>query len=218
MGRKRDETGLRRGQILGQAIHAIGERGYYGFTIPELAQRCGLSNAGLLHHFPSKDQLLLAVLREIEERETHILLPLVQAASTGSRDARSMRAVVEVLRAMVVRSTTQPALRRLFAELQVESLSRSHPAYAWWQRRDVQLLSLFSSLVGPYVADPSSTALQLIAMLDGLFLRWLRADWTLDSLDEWDRALAKLLPEFSAVLASSHRPRPEVLKVRRKVG
>jgi AcrR family transcriptional regulator len=214
MTRKRDEAGVRRAQILDQAIRAIGERGYHGFTIPELAQRCELSNAGLLHHFPSKDDLLIAVLREIEARETEILLPLVEAASKSEQDGQSRRAVLEVLRTMVVRATTQPALGRLFAELQVESLSKTHPAYAWWQRRDAGLLSLFTKLVGPYVADPRSTALQLAAMFDGIFLRWLRAHQAFDAVAEWERALAKLVPQLSRRVPD-RRSRPAGVKPKR---
>ena len=193
---------LRRGAILDQAIGAIGERGYYGFTISELAQRCGLSNAGLLYHFASKDELLLAVLDEIEERETEILLPLVQAASEGTPDAHSMMAVLDVLRTMMVRSTTQPELGRLFAELQVESLNKSHPGYAWWQRRESAVLGLFARLIAPYVEDAASTALHLAAMLDGLFLRWLHAGRSFDAVAAWERALGKLLPEFTAAIAA----------------
>jgi len=48
---------VRREQILEEAISILGRLGYHGFTIHELAERCGLSNAGLLYHFPSKDQL-----------------------------------------------------------------------------------------------------------------------------------------------------------------
>jgi hypothetical protein len=145
------------------------------------------------------------VLRELEERETKIFQPLIQAASEVAQDDQSMKAVLDVLRTMVVRSTAEPALGRLFAELQVESLNKTHPAYKWWQRRDATLLNLFSELVGPYVEDASSTALQLAAMLDGLFLRWLRGGGTWDPVAEWERVLAKLLPEFGAALASKRR-------------
>jgi len=61
----REEPSLRREQILDETIRILGEQGYHGFTIQELAKRCGLSNAGLLYYFGSKDLLLIAVLDEI---------------------------------------------------------------------------------------------------------------------------------------------------------
>jgi AcrR family transcriptional regulator len=52
-----------------QAIRIIGQRGYAGFGIQELAQRCQLTNAGLLYHFGSKDRLLIALLEDRDRRD-----------------------------------------------------------------------------------------------------------------------------------------------------
>jgi AcrR family transcriptional regulator len=202
VARTREDPAIRQDQILDQAMRAIGERGYYGFTIPQLAKRCGLSNAGLLYHFPSKDHLLLAVLRRYERRETSVMEPLVRTALTAPPGPPAMNAALDVLRAMVFRGVSQPDLSRLFAELQIESLNEAHPAYGWWQEREAALLALLTQLVGPYVVEPNSTALQLAAMLDGLFIRWLRAGRAFNALSEWDRAIGKLLPEFAPVFHS----------------
>ena len=87
--RSRDKPEIRRPSILDEAIRVIAERGY-GFTVQELAQSCGLSNAGLLHQFPSKERLFLAALEEIEAREAQFMSPLVRAAAGSLRggDAR----------------------------------------------------------------------------------------------------------------------------------
>ena len=62
--RVREDPKVRRSQIVDEAIRIIGEYGYYGFTVQALAERCQLSNAGLLHYFGNKDDLLLALLDE----------------------------------------------------------------------------------------------------------------------------------------------------------
>lgn len=59
----------RRLAILDEAIQIIGEQGYRGSSINDLAKRCGLTTAGLLHHFGSKDGLLIALLEERDRRD-----------------------------------------------------------------------------------------------------------------------------------------------------
>lgn len=201
--RPRDDPAVRRAHILDQAIRVIGERGYYGFTVQELAKACGLSNAGLLHHFPSKDQLFLAALQELETGEIEVMAPLVEAAERELHGERARLALLDVLRTIVVRATGRPELLRFMAELQVEALNPSHPAHQWWRRRDAVVMDLFSRLLGPHVEDPAAIARQLQAMMDGLCLRWLWTDQGFDVAAEWDHALERLVPKRAA----SRRPR-----------
>jgi AcrR family transcriptional regulator len=56
----------KREQILQQAIEVFGRFGFHATSMREIAKECGLSQAGLLHHFPTKETLLLAL---VEERE-----------------------------------------------------------------------------------------------------------------------------------------------------
>lgn len=200
----RDDPQARRAHILDQAIRVIGERGFYGFTVQELAKSCGLSNAGLLHHFPSKEQLFLAALQELETREAKFMRPLVEAAEREFHSEGGKLAVLEVLRAIVIRSTLKPQLLRFLAELQVEALNPSHPAHSWWRTRERVLTDLFVRLLGPHVGEPESVARQALAMIDGFCLRWLWTDEPFDVTAEWERALSRLLPE----LAASERATP----------
>lgn len=195
--RIRDDPTVRRAQILDQAIRVIGERGYYGFTVQELAKACGLSNAGLLHHFPSKDQLFLAALQELEHREVEIMSPLVEAAARGGEGDGAKQAVLDVLRTMVARSTAHPQRLRLFAELNVEALDPLHPAHGRWRDRERVVTELFAKLLAPHVDEPLTLARLLLAMMDGCCLRRLWAGQAFDAVAEWDRAVARLLPELA---------------------
>jgi AcrR family transcriptional regulator len=186
----RDDQDSRRAQILDEAIRIVGERGYYGFTVQELAQRCGVSNAGLLYHFSTKDILLLAMLEEFERRERAAIAPLAALA----KQAPSPAALADLLRTMVARSATQPELGRLCMVLASESLDPSHPAHAAFRAREAAVLALFTRLVSPYVTEPRSTARQLFALLDGLGQQWVREDQAFDIQAEWDRAMASLIP------------------------
>lgn len=49
-------------QIVDTASELLSLKGYFGFSVGELAQRCGLSNAGLIHHIGTKQRVLHMVL------------------------------------------------------------------------------------------------------------------------------------------------------------
>jgi len=191
----REAPESRRARIVEEAVRVIGQRGSYGFTIQELAQRCGLSNAGLLYHFGSREQILLEVLRDAEARETAFFSPLVMAAEQAASGEPSRKAVLTVLRAMVARVSAQPELVQLFGVLQAETIDHGHPAHAWRQTRDAVLLDFLARLVGPHVADPEMTARLLVCLMDGLAQHWLRMDRSFDLAAAWDRALSIHLPD-----------------------
>ena len=184
---------VRRAQILDEAIRTIGARGYNGFVLLELANRCGLTNGGLLYHFGSKEQLLLAVL---EARDNQLTEEMIAALGPKMQEARSGAAplgdVLEVFRGMVQRVQSQPELARLYAVLQAESLDPSHPAHGYFVAREAMALGGFAELLGPLVADPLSAARHLHALMDGLVLQWLRAAQGFDIVAAWDRAVADL--------------------------
>jgi AcrR family transcriptional regulator len=59
----------RREDILEAANHAFAARGYRGASLANIAESVGLSQPGLLHHLPSKEDLLWEVLRVRHERD-----------------------------------------------------------------------------------------------------------------------------------------------------
>lgn len=194
--RIRENPDVRRATILEQAISLIAERGYDGMTVQELARRSDLSNAGLLHYFPSKSEILLAVLRELEVRESDLMAPLVQAAVQEGAGDQSRAAVLYVLRTIVARCSAKPEITRALSELLGESLDASHPAHSWWHKRETQMIDLFILMLSPHIKEPAPVARQLVAMIDGLILQWLRVDQGFDLVAEWEHALARLLPEL----------------------
>ena len=52
----------RRDQLLDVALELFAAKGYRGASLSEIAEKVGLSEAGLLHHFPTKVALLEATL------------------------------------------------------------------------------------------------------------------------------------------------------------
>lgn len=185
--------------ILDEGIRALGEHGFNGLTVQALAKRCGISNAGLLYYFGSKDEILLAVLDELERRETELIAPVIAAmANRANTPAAAWTAAIEVLRTMAGRFMAQAAQTRFAVVVHAESLDQTHPAHAWFNERERLTLDLFASLVTEIVPHPQSTARQLLGLMQGLGLQWLRADKSFDLLEEWNRAVAVLLPKPTA--------------------
>ena len=75
----------RRRQLLDDLIAALGDGGIGGRSLRELAAAVGTSHRMLLHHFGSRDELLVAIVEEVERRQTLVLddLPASDAEATA---------------------------------------------------------------------------------------------------------------------------------------
>lgn len=206
----RDEPRVRREQILDETIRIIGERGYHGFTVQELAKRCGLSNAGLLYYFASKDLLLVAVLEEIKRREVETVAPVIERAT--QKGQKNPAAVLELLRAVVEVGCADPELLRLVNVLRAEALEAEHPAHAAIRKRDIAAYELFTKALTPFYTNPAVKALHVSAMLEGLGIHWIRSGQAFDIKREWGRVAESLLPELFA----SAKAKPRAAKAAKK--
>jgi AcrR family transcriptional regulator len=194
--RKRVDAEMRRAQILDEAIRIIGQRGYHGFSIQELAQRCGLTNAGLLYYFSSKDQLLIAVLEDRDRRDKEAVPSIAGLTEQDrSRTELPLATILGVFRAIVERNTTQPELVRLHTVLRSEALDTDHPAHDYFRRREAAILDAFTHMVAPHAPNPRSTARQIVAVIGGLEQQWLGAGQAFNLVAECDRAIAMLLAQ-----------------------
>ncbi len=193
MVRVRKNVDVRREQILDEAIRLIGVSGYNGFTIKDLAQRCDLTNGGVLYHFPSKEDVLVGVLQEVECRMTAGIIEAMpdEARGDGTR-TNSESTVLQLLRAIVRQSIADAEVLRLLSVLQLEALDPDHPAHETLAHSSQSTFDRYAALFKPLCADPERLARQTLAMMNGLFLFWLQ-DPSFDLLGEWDAAIGKLL-------------------------
>ena len=135
----------------------------------EIADRVGLTDAGVMHHFDSKEQLLLAVL---EHRE---------AISRQGRPRQQGLALLDDLRELVARNATMPGLIQLFVTVSAEATDPDHPAHEFFVARYEEVTRYFADQLaaardaGQVRADADLTAAaqQLIAMMDGLQVQYL---------------------------------------------
>lgn len=76
MPRARDEA--RRQQLLDAVIESAGADGIGTRSLRDLAAAVGTSHRMLLHHFGSRDELLVAVVEEVERRQAATLAALAE--------------------------------------------------------------------------------------------------------------------------------------------
>ncbi len=84
-----------RERVLQVAQALFAERGYRGTSLRDIAKRIGIKAPSLLHHFPSKQQLYLAVLDKMFESLEDAANAI--AWGRGSRQERMRRAVGDAL-------------------------------------------------------------------------------------------------------------------------
>jgi AcrR family transcriptional regulator len=173
----------RRGQIIGVTTRLIAERGFWGLSMQDVADGCGLTVPGLLHHVGSKDGLLLAVLDHRDAEDGRAL-----TADLGTDGLSAGVDLRRVCAALVRRNASQPEIVRLFAVLEAESLAPDHPAHAYFATRQARVLETLTALATGVSDRPESLARQVIALMDGLQIQWLRDPGGTDLVLEWERA------------------------------
>ena len=70
---KSDIINLRRNQLTRAAYKVVGQKGYYDFTIRDIAREAGLSTGLVHYYFKNKEDLLLNLLKEINKNMLVIL-------------------------------------------------------------------------------------------------------------------------------------------------
>jgi AcrR family transcriptional regulator len=82
--------------ILDRAAALFARRGFEQTSVQAVADAVGLSKAGLLHHFPSKDALREAVLAQAASLGQRVLQQVQDLPLGVSRDRRAVEVIVDV--------------------------------------------------------------------------------------------------------------------------
>lgn len=169
----------------------IAGRGFWGLSMQDVADGCGLTVPGLLHHVGSKDRLLLAVLDHRDAEDGRALVDRLAHDPAAGPGGPGLR---EVCAALVRRNASQPEIVRLFAVLEAESLAPGHPAHAYFMARQQRAVAAFTSLARGRSDRPESLARQVMALMDGLQIQWLRDPGGTDLVAEWEIVAEALFP------------------------
>jgi AcrR family transcriptional regulator len=163
----RERGELTRRRIIDAAMDLWATRGSRGTGLTEVAERAGVGHPGLLHHFGSKDNLRLAVVKERDRQDLARVRALVE---TGGLE--TIRALPVVARA----AEERPGLAQLYVVLVAENLDPDAPAHDWLVERMRTLRQLLSTNLRAGVArgeidasvDCDLMAARIMAFMDGV--------------------------------------------------
>ena len=199
----RPQTVARRREILQAAVEIFGSKGYVNGTLSDIAEQVNMTHPGILHHFGSKDQLLLEVLSYRDEMDVQSLAG--QHIPDGIEFFRHLvaTALANAHRAGIVQA---------YVVLSAEAVTDGHPARGYFVERyrtlRAEARQAFEALCAERGTVPPATAAlaaaSVLAVMDGLQVQWL--------LDPTDVDLAQA-SEFAieAIVSSVLDPKPSVL-------
>ena len=170
----REVTARKRQDILRAATEVFGSKGYTKGSLADIAELVGMTHAGVLHHFGSKDALLLEVLLYRDETDVEHL------------EGHRIPGGLGLFRHLVTTAKlneTRPGIIQAFAVLSAESVTDEHPAKDFFRKRYETLRSEVREALTEVcdLTDPPSdteldyAAAAIIAVMDGLQIQWLLA-------------------------------------------
>lgn len=184
----------RRTRIVADAMALFAQEGYGDTSLRDIAERVGVSKSTLLHHYPSKEELLSAVLSERDRA--------IESRPSYTRAART----ADELRGLPIgaddNARLAPGLIEVYAVLSCEAVPADHPAHDYFTSRFDQTLDHFATLLRiaqedgdlPSFRDPEFEAIRLVALWDGLQYQWLYDRDSVDVAEQLAAHLADLLP------------------------
>ncbi|MFI6120508.1 TetR/AcrR family transcriptional regulator [Streptomyces sp. NPDC051064] len=168
----------KRREILDQAMSLFGEAGYRGASLRVIATRCGISHTGLLHHFPTKEALLLAVLEHRDDVDDEWL------SLGGTTGVERLRRFAE----LAALNSERRGIVELFSVVSTEATAADHPAHRYFVRRYENSVAGAQRTYEQVRKEgalragiaPAAAGRQLIALMDGLQVQWLLSDCATD--------------------------------------
>lgn len=181
----------RKQRILAVAQRLLTRNGWRNTTLAQIASEAGVSAAGLLHHFESKEQLLHAV---VDARD----------ADDDAHADRSGDLIEQIARAGD-RVNRAPELVGTYSVLLVENLTPDAPLHDRLLARQQAAIEIVTDLIrrgqnsGRYRQDfdPALKAVQIVSLVNGMEISWL--------LDP-SVPLQKALQEYANSLAREFAP------------
>ena len=96
-GRRDERTAASRAQILDAAVACLVESGYAGATTLQIQARAGVSRGRLLHHFPSREQLLVAASQHLSTQRLRRNGERIKSLAGGLTGAERLDRAIELM-------------------------------------------------------------------------------------------------------------------------
>jgi len=85
-----DRTRAMRARLLEATVELLVERGFSGTSTTLVSERAGVSRGAQLHHFPTKNDLVVAAVEHLTERRGEELAQAVAALPAGGKRTRAV--------------------------------------------------------------------------------------------------------------------------------
>lgn len=176
--------------MLSAAQSVFSARGFEAGSLNDVAGEAGMSRHNLLYYFPSKRDLLVAVLEE-RDQDFNARLQWMESASDQTFEEFVQR-LVDLM--PVIYADRELVL--LHHRLTIEAAYPEHPAHDWVVSRYTKTRSAIRTILEGGVArgelspalDVEGLVIALLAAIEGIETQWL-VEPDLD----WNRASAALL-------------------------
>ncbi|WP_460798297.1 TetR/AcrR family transcriptional regulator [Microbacterium sp. GXF0217] len=170
--RTRPATRAKREQILKAAVEIFGSKGSTNGTLADVAEQVGITHAGVLHHFGSKQKLLLEVLAYRDQADVQDL--------ESQRIPDGPELFVHLVKT-AFENEKRPGIVQAYTVLSAESVTEEHPGRDYFEERYTTLRREVSSAFADLcdqegVTDTETVAAAsaaILAVMDGLQLQWL---------------------------------------------
>lgn len=168
----RPATREKREQILKAAVEIFGNKGSTNGTLADVAEQVGITHAGVLHHFGSKQKLLLEVLAYRDQAD---VADLAEKHIPGGPEL-----FLHLVRT-AFSNVSRPGIVQAYTVLSSESVTDNHPGREYFEERYTTLrrevTEAFQELCAQEgVTEPgtiATAAASILAVMDGLQLQWL---------------------------------------------
>lgn len=163
-------TAAKREGILNAALRVFGAKGYNHGSLLEIAEQAGMTHAGVLHHFGSKDKLLVAMLEYRDQADV---------AHLDGQHPPVGKDLLQHLVSTTRLNTTRAGIVQAYAVLSAESVTDDHPAQDYFRDRYTGLRGMIAEAfreVAPADTEEAKlwqAASAVIATMDGLQVQWL---------------------------------------------
>jgi AcrR family transcriptional regulator len=160
-----------RARIVDSAIELFARGGYAGTSVLAIAERAGISDAGVLYHFATKRDLFVAVVDVFTELQADTFRELLAPGGfVAIQNLAGWGAVMEA----------RPDLLAVQIVLSAEAIAPGAELHTYWASRHTALLELLAGLFREGIErgqvradiDPVFEASALCAHLDGARLQW----------------------------------------------
>jgi len=197
-------TRIRKQEILDSALVAFGQKGFYKATLADVASAAGITAAGLLHHFKTKEALLVELLHQRD---------LVGLEGSADGALPRGRALLQHLVDTMADNMTKPVSTQVYAVLSAEGVTDAHPARHWFLDRYQRLRQVVAAALTDGASDGDieapdeveATASAIIAVMDGVQIQWLydpdsvnMSEVTCRTINALVRPAVPLAPRISA--------------------